>query len=122
MPIGTFTAVLHKEGDLYVADCPEVGTVSQGKTVEEAIANLKEATELYMEEFFGRWSPSSRRAMPRLPRVSGAEVIRALERRASLRFDNAGITLCLSALDQTESPAALSPCIRNLPSAHCAES
>jgi predicted RNase H-like HicB family nuclease len=50
MPIGTFTAVLHKEGDLYVADCPEVGTVSQGKTVEEAVANLKEATELYMEE------------------------------------------------------------------------
>src|SRR5271169_4524449 len=51
MPIGTFTAVLHKEGDLYVADCPEVGTVSQGKTVDEAIANLKEATELYLEEF-----------------------------------------------------------------------
>lgn len=51
MPSGTFTAVLHKEGDLYVADCPEVGTVSQGKTIEEAIANLKEATELYLEEF-----------------------------------------------------------------------
>jgi predicted RNase H-like HicB family nuclease len=51
MPLGTFTAVLHKEGDLYVADCPEVGTVSQGSTVEEAIANLKEATELYLEEF-----------------------------------------------------------------------
>jgi predicted RNase H-like HicB family nuclease len=28
-----------------------VGTVSQGKTVEEAVANLKEATELYLEEF-----------------------------------------------------------------------
>jgi predicted RNase H-like HicB family nuclease len=41
MPIGTFTAVLHKEGDLYVADCPEVGTVSQGKTVEEAVANTR---------------------------------------------------------------------------------
>jgi len=51
MPIGTFTAVLHKEADLYVAECPEVGTVSQGKTVEEAVANLKEATELYLEEF-----------------------------------------------------------------------
>jgi predicted RNase H-like HicB family nuclease len=50
MPIGTFTAVLHKESDLYVADCPEVGTVSQGITVGEAIANLKEATELYLEE------------------------------------------------------------------------
>jgi predicted RNase H-like HicB family nuclease len=51
MPIGTFTAVLHKEGNLYVADCPEVGTVSQGKSVEEAVANLKEATELFLEEF-----------------------------------------------------------------------
>lgn len=47
----TFTAVIHKEDDWYVADCPEVGTVSQGKSVEEAIANLKEATELYLEEF-----------------------------------------------------------------------
>jgi predicted RNase H-like HicB family nuclease len=47
----TFTAVIHKEQDWYVADCPEVGTVSQGKTVEEAVANLKEATELYLEEF-----------------------------------------------------------------------
>ena len=47
----TFTAVLHKEGDWYVADCPEVSTVSQGHTIEEAIANLKEATELYLEEF-----------------------------------------------------------------------
>ena len=45
------TAVLHKEKDLYVAECPEVGTVSQGHTVEEAVANLKEATELYLEEF-----------------------------------------------------------------------
>lgn len=47
----TLTAVLHKEEDLYVAECPEVGTVSQGASVEEAIANLKEATELYLEEF-----------------------------------------------------------------------
>lgn len=51
MAVRTFTAVLHKEDDLYVAECPEVGTVSQGHTVEEAIANLKEATELYLEEF-----------------------------------------------------------------------
>ncbi|MEW5897323.1 MAG: type II toxin-antitoxin system HicB family antitoxin [Nanoarchaeota archaeon] len=47
----TFTAVLHKEDELYVAECPEVGTASQGKTVEEAVSNLKEATELYLEEF-----------------------------------------------------------------------
>jgi len=47
----TFTAVIHREADLYVAECPEVGTVSQGSTIEEAISNLKEATELYLEEF-----------------------------------------------------------------------
>lgn len=47
----TLTAVLHKEDDLYVAECPEVGTVSQGYTVEEAIDNLTEATELFLEEF-----------------------------------------------------------------------
>ncbi len=47
----TFTAVLHKEREWYVADCPEVGTVSQGRTLDEAVANLVEATELYLEEF-----------------------------------------------------------------------
>lgn len=47
----SLTAVLHKEEDLYVAECPEVGTASQGKTIEEAVANLKEAAELYLEEF-----------------------------------------------------------------------
>ena len=51
MAVQTFTAVIHKEDDLYVTDCPEVGTVSQGHTVEEAVTNLKEATELYLEEF-----------------------------------------------------------------------
>lgn len=51
MSIRTFTAILHKEDDIYVAECPEVGTGSQGYTIEEAITNLKEATELYLEEF-----------------------------------------------------------------------
>ncbi|MFH1116032.1 MAG: type II toxin-antitoxin system HicB family antitoxin [Pseudomonadota bacterium] len=50
----TFTAIIHKEEDLFVAECPEVGTVSQGYTLEEAVANLKEATELYLEEFPSR--------------------------------------------------------------------
>lgn len=44
-------AIINKEEEMYVATCPEVGTVSQGKTIEEAIKNLKEATELYLEEF-----------------------------------------------------------------------
>jgi predicted RNase H-like HicB family nuclease len=45
------TAILHWEKDVYVAECPEIGTASQGETVEEAVANLQEATELYLEEF-----------------------------------------------------------------------
>jgi predicted RNase H-like HicB family nuclease len=49
--IQSFTAILHWEEDVYVAECPEVGTASQGETIEEALANLKEATELYLEEF-----------------------------------------------------------------------
>ncbi len=49
--MSVFTAVLHKEDDIYVAECPEVGPASQGKTVEEAVNNLQEATELYLEEF-----------------------------------------------------------------------
>ena len=49
--IRTLTAVIHKEKGLFVADCPEVGTVSQGATIDQAIGNLKEATELYLEEF-----------------------------------------------------------------------
>ena len=47
----TFTAVIFREDDLFVAECPEVGTTSQGSSIEEAIENLKEATELYLEEF-----------------------------------------------------------------------
>jgi predicted RNase H-like HicB family nuclease len=51
MFVRTFSAILYKEEDIYVAECPEVGTVSQGYTIEEAMANLREATELYLEEF-----------------------------------------------------------------------
>ncbi|MBI4159053.1 type II toxin-antitoxin system HicB family antitoxin [Candidatus Woesearchaeota archaeon] len=46
-----FTAIIQKEEDMYVAKCAEIGTVSQGATIDEAIENLKEATELYLEEF-----------------------------------------------------------------------
>ncbi len=42
-----FTAVITKEGKWYIAHCVELGVVSQGKTIEEAQANLKEAVELY---------------------------------------------------------------------------
>lgn len=46
-----FTAIVVKEDKWYVAHCVELGVVSQGKTIEEAQANLKEAVELYLESF-----------------------------------------------------------------------
>jgi len=49
MPQSSYTAILEKEGDLYTALCPELDVASQGPTVEEALANLKEAVELFLE-------------------------------------------------------------------------
>jgi predicted RNase H-like HicB family nuclease len=53
----TFTAIVRKEDNLYVAECSETGTASQGETIETALENLKEATELYLEEFPLKSSP-----------------------------------------------------------------
>ena len=45
------SAIITKEEDMYIAKCPETGTVGQGSSLEEAINDLKEATSLYLEEF-----------------------------------------------------------------------
>ena len=46
-----FTQAIIKEENRYVSHCVELGVVSQGKTIEESKANLKEAVELYLESF-----------------------------------------------------------------------
>ena len=43
------TAVIERDDDWFVATCPEVDVVSQGKSVEDARANLLEAVELFFE-------------------------------------------------------------------------
>ncbi len=43
------TGLLEREKNGYVSLCPELDIASQGKTVEEAMANLKEAVELFLE-------------------------------------------------------------------------
>ena len=45
-----FTAAVTSEHPWYVARCLEVEVTSQGQSVEEALANLKEALELYFED------------------------------------------------------------------------
>ncbi|HEV7424789.1 MAG TPA: type II toxin-antitoxin system HicB family antitoxin [Thermoanaerobaculia bacterium] len=44
-----FTTTIDAEGDGYVAMCPELDIASQGASVDEASANLREAVELFME-------------------------------------------------------------------------
>ncbi|BAY86629.1 hypothetical protein NIES267_61400 [Calothrix parasitica NIES-267] len=39
----SFTVIVYKEDDMYIAGCPEVGTVDQGETIEKAVAGLQEA-------------------------------------------------------------------------------
>jgi predicted RNase H-like HicB family nuclease len=43
-------AVLWKEEDMYIIKEVTTGVTTQGRTIEEAIQNLKEALELYLEE------------------------------------------------------------------------
>ena len=43
------TAIVEREGDGFVALCPELDIASQGESVEEARANLKEAIELFFQ-------------------------------------------------------------------------
>lgn len=46
---GQLTAVIHREDDMYVSLCPELDITSQGESVEEALQNLGEAVELFLE-------------------------------------------------------------------------
>jgi len=47
--MSAFTAIVEKEGDEFVSLCPEFDVASQGDTVEEATANLREAVSLFLE-------------------------------------------------------------------------
>ena len=49
MTVKTFTAIFHREENMYVAQCPKL--VRQPGRQLKKLANLKEATELYLEEF-----------------------------------------------------------------------
>jgi len=44
------TAIIRKGEKQYVSLCPQLDVVSQGHTIEEALKNLQEAVELYIEE------------------------------------------------------------------------
>ena len=45
-----YTAKIWKKHNVYIAECPELGTSSSGKTIKSARLNLKEVTRLFLEE------------------------------------------------------------------------
>lgn len=60
------TIIISKEGKWYVARSAELGVVSQGRTIEEAESNVKEAVELYLED-----QPEKRNNLPSgMPHIS----------------------------------------------------
>jgi predicted RNase H-like HicB family nuclease len=61
------TAVVTREGDWYVARCLEVEATSQGETIEQALANLRDVVEVYLEE-----EPAP--ALPQPPLVTSFDV------------------------------------------------
>jgi len=63
----SFAATVWREGDWFVSQCLNVDVASQGETEEEALANLKEALELYFEP------PQAMRA-PEVPGSSGLHI------------------------------------------------
>ncbi len=68
-----FTTIISREGKWYIARCVELGVVTQGKTVEEAQENIKEAVELYLED-----RPKSRQYLSkRAPLITTLELGRA---------------------------------------------
>jgi predicted RNase H-like HicB family nuclease len=49
MTRNNYTAIVEREGDGFVALCPEFDVASQGTTIEQATANLREAVDLFLE-------------------------------------------------------------------------
>ena len=68
-----FSAIVEKEDDWYVSLCPELDVASQGKTIEEAIANLKEAVELFLEDRGAKYLESKQE--PSAPFVTTFSVV-----------------------------------------------
>ena len=52
------TVIIQKEENWYVATDAVSGVASQGKTIDESLANLKEALELYYENNLPETDPS----------------------------------------------------------------
>ncbi len=84
-----FDVLFLQEGDVHIAVCPDLRTVDQGTTQEEAVNNLLQTSHIYLQEsnlaanisanFVGR-TEICNFPVPSLPQVSACKVITVLER------------------------------------------
>jgi predicted RNase H-like HicB family nuclease len=88
-----FSAVVRREGKLYVALCPEVDVASQGKSVEEALSNLREALELYLEDEDAEKPARSEAPIVTIVKVASSESSRSV-RSKSDKSPNKGGFFC----------------------------
>ena len=58
-----YTAIITQEDDMYVSYNPETGVASQGKSIDQALANLSEALQLYLEETEDHDIPATKLAL-----------------------------------------------------------
>ena len=71
----TFTASVQREGEWYIAQALEVDVTSQGETLDDALANLREALELYFEPPVATIAPMIYRIEVEIP--AGTDVLLA---------------------------------------------
>ena len=82
-----FHGIIEKENGLYSALCLELDVASQGKTIEEAKKNLREAVELYLEDVFA--SKEEKDFVPRpAPRAEWLKFFKAEAKALSKRLKN----------------------------------
>jgi len=72
MTTTTYTAIVYPEDDGFVSECLELGAASQGDTIEEALAMLKEAVQGYLESFEPGEEPEPRRSRPLVTTIEAA--------------------------------------------------
>jgi predicted RNase H-like HicB family nuclease len=73
-----FSAVVTKEGDVYVALSPELDLASQGSSVEDALSALREAISLYLEDEDARLPDSGFAPLVTFVEVGGAGAARGV--------------------------------------------
>jgi predicted RNase H-like HicB family nuclease len=91
-----FSAVVTREGEFYVALCPELDVTSQGASVEDALSALREAIDLYLEDGDARLPDTGSAPLVTFIEIDGVRSTHGVGGTRSSKFD---FSLSLQALN-----------------------